>query len=62
MNTYVFRKGVKMTINLLTELYKKWTDKNNLPYIDADDLHYDLCDDYSKNKRYQLTHALILSF
>ena len=51
MNIYQYsEKEHKMTINLLTELYKKWTDKNNLPYIDADDLHYDLCDDYNKNK------------
>lgn len=45
------QKENKMTINFLIKIYKKWTEINNLPYVDADDLHYDLCDDYQKNKR-----------
>ena len=39
-----------MTINLLTKIYTNWTKKNKLPYGCADELHYELLDNYETNK------------
>jgi len=39
-----------MTINLLTKVYKNWTKKNNLSINCAEELHYELLDNYERNK------------
>lgn len=39
-----------MTINLLTKIYTNWIEKNNLPYGCAEELHFELLDDYEGNK------------
>ena len=39
-----------MTINLLTKIYTNWIEKNNLQHGCAEELHFQLLDDYEGNK------------
>jgi hypothetical protein len=39
-----------MTINLLTKVYTNWIEKNNLSKGCAEELHYELLDNYERNK------------